>query len=471
MARGRRSATDVTILLDRLDARHTSGLDANGRRWGVRGAPVGASVEVRRGRKSTARRMRLVAPAPDAVTPPCPAFGICGGCQLQEMSLDRQRAEKALLLRRLVGLDDENGQPVDNQVVVHPVRGARRAYAYRNKLELSWAPHRYVPEGVDRDTVVAEGSFLGFHPPGWFSKVVPLDGCHLGTPAMNAVVKSISDMNLAPAWDTRLHTGVWRHLVVRDGGTVDEPQVLVTLVTTSGADADVLATIGAEVGALPGVVGVLHVVNDGVAEVARGELRAVLSGRDWLDVRLGAAHLRLPYDAFFQVNPEGAAILVDTIAEALGLDNGPPTLLADLYCGVGAIGLALSNRVSQVLGIEVHEEAIVRARENAARMGVSGEWHAGLVEDVLPTVGDISGARILVDPPRAGLHPRAARFLAQQVAEVLVYVACGPASLGRDRDILEAGGWQMTDLWAVDLFPQTHHIEAVARFVRKPCRD
>ena len=214
-----------------------------------------------------------------------------------------------------------------------------------------------------------------------------------------------------------------------------------TLVTTSAADAGVLDTIGTRVGALPGVVGVLHVVNDGVAEVARGELRAVLSGRDWLDVRLGAARLRLPYDAFFQVNPEGAAILVDTIAEALGLDDGPPTLLADLYCGVGAIGLALSNRVTHVLGIEVHEEAIVRAKENAALMGVSGEWHAGLVEDVLPTVGDISGARILVDPPRAGLHPRAARFLSQQVAEVLVYVACGPASLGRDRDILEAGGW------------------------------
>lgn len=163
-------------------------------------------------------------------------------------------------------------------------------------------------------------------------------------------------------------------------------------------------------------------------------------------------------------------MLLATIEQALFPEGRvPPSsagTLVDLYCGVGAIGLALAHRFRAVVGVELHAGAIVSARANASANGVQGTWRAGAVEDVLPELDMPAPRRIVVDPPRAGLHPRAARFLAGVDADVLVYVACGPKSLGRDRETLAAGGWKMTDLWSVDLFPQTHHGEAVARFVR-----
>lgn len=465
-SRGRRARPPVTVTLDRLEAKHCSGPAEDGRRFKVRGVGVGDTVTARPQKKGTARLLEMVAPAPDAVAAPCPLFGICGGCQLQTMPLDRQRAEKARLVRRLVGVEDDDGGRLLPAVTCHPVRGAADGYHYRNKVELSWSTNRYVPEGIDPSTMQTTGSFLGFHPPGWWSKVVPVDTCLLASAATNTVIHAVTTLGLGPAWDSRAHTGHWRHLVVRDTGSAEEPRLWVTFVTTSTVDQAQVEHAAAVVAALPGVEGVLHVVNDGVAEVARGELRAVLHGTPDLAVSLGAASLTLPHDAFFQVNSDGAEVLLATIGEALGLEEGVREPLVDLYCGVGAIGLALSDRVDRLVGIELHEGAVVSARANAAALGVSGEFHAGPVERVLPSLDLGDHARLVVDPPRAGLHPKAAAFLAAHPAEVLVYVACGPASLGRDRAVLEAGGWSLTDLWTVDLFPQTHHVEAVARFER-----
>ncbi len=468
MGRRNKNRQPLEIALDQLEEKHTSGLTADGRRWKVRGAPVGATVQAWPGRKQTARRTGLLAPAPDQVAPPCPVFGVCGGCQLQEMPLASQRAHKQDLVSRLVAGDaDLDG------VCVHPMRGAPAAYRYRNKVELSWGPTRYVPEGELADAREDDslgGSFLGFHPPGWFSRIVPLSGCALASAAMDRVIGAVAAMGLGPAWDTRAQAGIWRHLVVRDAGTPEAPTVLVTLVTASAATEAEVREVADALAALDGVRSVLWVVTDRLSEVAQGELRAVLHGEAWLDFTLGRARLRLPHDAFFQVNTAGAHVLVDTIEEALFPDGAvlpaAAGTLLDLYCGVGAIGLALAHRFAEVVGVELHAGAIGSAMDNAARSGVTGRWRAGPVEDVLPDLETTHPRRVVVDPPRVGLHPRAARFLADFDADVLVYVACGPRSLGRDRAVLAEGGWRMTDLWTVDLFPQTHHAEAVARFVR-----
>ena len=475
MARRRKKPRlPIQVRLDRLEAKHTSGLrlDEDGQpaspaeRWLVRAAPVGAVVEASPGRKKTARRRAIREPAADQVAPDCPVFGVCGGCQLQEMPLGRQRAEKERLIASLVGVSDGDG------VQAHPIEGAPAAYGYRNKLELSWGARRYVPEsalgpdgvkGIDLD-----GSFLGFHPPGWFGRIVPLEGCPLGTPAMNAAIARVAALGLAPAWNATTHEGLWRHLVLRDLGTADAPDLVVTVVTTTAATPDDLAPVVAALEDLPGLRGVLWVVTDRVSEVAQGELRATLWGRSDLEARLGGATFELPHDAFFQVNTAGAEVLVEVIRRALraGADGRPGGLLLDLYCGVGALGLALAGDYDDLLGVELHEAAVETARHNAARNGVSGRWVAGPVEAVVPELGLTQATHVVVDPPRAGLHPKAAAFLASFDADVLVYVSCGPKSLGRDRAVLEAGGWRLTDLYGVDLFPQTHHTEAVGRFVR-----
>ena len=453
MSRRKKTRKPVELVVDQLELKGSSGIDAEGKRWIVRGAAVGETVQAWPGRKGKARIFATTAPAPDATTPQCPVFGLCGGCQFQRMPVADQRHHKSALVSRSVGELDG--------VTVHPVRSADAGYHYRNKIELSFGPHQYVPEALKDDPELKKpGSFLGFHPPGWFSRIVPLSACHLAEPEMNAVLAVVRDNMPGPPWNTQDHTGVWRHVVIRKG-----EGVLVTLVTTSGADPEAVRGLGEKISALPDVVGVLWVVTDRLSDVAEGDLREVLYGQPWLDITLSGVAFRIPYDGFFQVNTAGAALLFDTIAEALA-PTGGGTLL-DLYCGVGAIGMTLADRFDRIIGAELNPASIVCAKENAARNGIDGEWHAGKVEAILPTLA-VDGPRwIVVDPPRVGLHPAAARFLAEQEAEALVYVACNPGSLGRDRVILEAGGWVLEALWSVDLFAQTPHTEAVARFVRK----
>ncbi len=465
MGRGKRRKAPVEVALDRLEAKHSSGLDDQGRRWMVRPGAPGARVLVRPGRRQKSTLVEELSPPPGGVAPRCPVFGVCGGCQLQQLPVDAQLAHKGDLLGRLIELGDHPG---DDAVALHPVRPTSPdGYHYRNKLELSFGTRRFAREGKPEEGFT--GRFLGFHPPGWWSKIVPVRGCPLGSAAMQPIIAWVVDQQLDPVWDSHSHTGVWRHLILRDAGTPAAPALLVSLVTSGAFDADEVRRVADGIAAFPGVESVIHVVNDGVAEVARGELAAVFHGEARLHHRLGAATLALPHDAFFQVNSAGAEVLVETIAQAAGLDRERAPVLADLYCGVGAIGLALADRVDRVVGVELHEGAILRARENAVLNGVSGEWHAGAVEALLPSLDLGPAPVVVVDPPRAGLHPSAARVLAHELpaaARVLVYVACGPASLARDRAVLAEGGWRLTDVWGVDLFPQTHHLEAVARFVR-----
>lgn len=466
MARHRRPRPPAVVQATHLDEKHTVCVAPDGREWRVRGAPVGATLEVAPGPKGEARRIALHAPAAEAVAPACPVFGVCGGCQLQEMPLDAQRREKSRLLPSLVGIGAG-----DAAVAVHALRGAPGAYRTRNKLELSWGTRRYQPE-AERLAAGADapaGSFLGFHPAGWFGKIVPVSGCPLGTAAMDAAIARVAALGLGPAWDTRAGQGAWRHLVLRDTGTADAPHLLVALVTSSAVTDAEMDAVADALDGLPGLAGLLHIENDGLAEVATGRLRRVLRGAARLDVTLAGRALEMPWDAFFQVNLDGAAHLIDTIAEAFGpAPANPEGTLYDLYCGVGALGFALAPRYARLVGVELHAPAIDTARDNAARLGISGEWHAGPVEEVLPRLAPPGPGpvHLLVDPPRVGLHPKAARFLAAWPAEALVYVACGPRSLARDRVLLAEGGWRLDALWGVDLFPQTHHVEAVARFVR-----
>lgn len=439
----RRPKASRLVRLDRLEPKGLGGEDDKGRRYELRAGAVGSTVEVRPGRGGKAEVLSVVQPAPDQIPAPCPLYGVCGGCQLQTMPLHRQREEKAALVERLVGF------PVSG------VEGEPEAYGYRNKVELSFRSRRFLAEPVEE----AEGCHLGFHPPGWHSRVVEVPACALGTPAMNRVLERVHALAPSPAWDARAGRAGWRHLVLRQG----DEGVLVTLFTSSEIDPAEVERVAAGLRTLPELSGLLWRVTDSLADVAEGEPRAVLHGQARLSITVADLAMRLPPDAFFQVNTAGAGRLFARIGELLG--QGPGTLL-DLYCGVGVIGLVLAGAGQRVIGVELLESAIDVARENAARLGLPGEWHAGPVEEVLSRLELTGPLRVVVDPPRAGLHPKAAAFLATLQAEVLIYVACNPASLGRDRVALEAGGWRLDTLWVVDLFPQTRHIEAVARFVR-----
>ena len=455
MGRRKKNRQPIEVRLDRLHPKGVLGEDAEGKEWRIRRAPVGALVRAFPGRKRTANRIEIIEAPSEMAEPRCELFGLCGGCQLQEMPLSAQRREKQRMVEGLVGSPSA------------PIRGAEAGYGYRNKIELSFGTRRFLPE--ERRDEHTEGSWLGFHPPGWFSKVVEVENCPLASEGINQAIAEIVRDLPAPAWSSHTNSGHWRHIVFREGTEAQEgATVSVGLVTHSATPEGEVVALAERLMALPVVAGVRWLHNDGLAEVAAGE-----EVRRWGDstVRfsIDEVQLGLPPEAFFQVNSEGARVLFQTIREALGEPGG--ATLVDLYCGVGAIGLVLASGYRRVVGVELIPEAIEVARANAAQAGIESEWHAGKVEEVLPKLELDAPRHVVVDPPRAGLHPKAAAFVAGLEAEVLVYVACSPASLARDRALLEEGGWSLERLWTVDLFPQTLHVEAVARFVRSEERS
>jgi len=433
------------------------GIAPDGRPVEVRGGLPGSRVAVvptgRRKGVWTARRTALLTPPPGYEPPPCPIFGLCGGCTLQELALPVQRAHKH---RRAV---TEVGP---GSAVVHPPRGGSRAYGYRNKLELTFGPRRYLDEAAHAAGAPIAGRFLGFHAPGRFDRIVDVERCLLAGHALDDLLTAARRASLRPEapppWDARTHVGFWRHLVLREaaGGTL-------AVIVTSPPAADESAAVEQLASALleAGASGVAWWVNDGVAGVARGRTERTW-GRGSVDERLGHLTLTVSAASFLQTSTEGAVVLYDTVAEALGRGG----TLIDLYCGIGAIGLYVADRFDAIVGIEEIAEAVTDAERNAARAGVAARFVHARVEDALDEIAAGPDVHVVVDPPRAGLHPRVAAKLASLPVASLVYVACAPASLGRDARILEGGGLRMTDLYTVDLFPQTGHVEAVARFVR-----
>ncbi len=450
------------------------GVASDGRPVHVRAGAPGSRVRIQPfGRKRgvwKGRKLSVVRPPPEGVEPPCPAFGLCGGCVFQELPLESQReAKNRMALSEVARGWGQELEVVLSGVRVHPLRGAPEAYGYRNKMELSFGNQVYLSEEQHQAGESHEGAFLGFHAPGRFDRIVDRDGCLIGPDPLSRVLSIVRTHALAsgaPApWDARHHQGFWRHLRVRVGERTGE--VLVGLYCAPTDDPDDAARVGVLAEALladseTDVVGVVWLENPSVADAAQGTPRQIW-GRDYLFERLGEVTYRLSLDAFFQTNTQAAEILYDTIGEAVGEGGG--TLL-DLYCGIGSIGMHLGSRFDRILGIEENPVAVADARQNAADNGLEGEWVEGRVEALLERITDGDGVTLVVDPPRAGLHPKVARRLASASGDALVYVACRPASLGRDGAVLQAGGWSMTDIWVVDLFPQTGHIEVVARFVR-----
>jgi 23S rRNA (uracil1939-C5)-methyltransferase len=435
-------------------------------------------VHVRpRGRQKGAwlgERVAVVTPAADAATPRCDRFGLCGGCTLQDLGPDAQRrARHEAALRAIFGpAADDDAAPAAR---VHPPVEASAPYGYRNKVELSFGVRRYVPAEALADDAGALQPTLGFHAPGRFDKLIDTPRCELVHDDMNALIAAVRAVALAPGapacWDARAakdatDRGFWRHLRVRRGEATGE--LLVALFTTSNGPEQAVEAVADALLATPlaahQLVGVVWAVNDDVADVARGVARRTW-GRDHLVEQLGGRGFEIGVESFFQTTTAGAEALYAVVAEAAGAGGA----LLDLYCGAGAIGLYLADRHPMILGVEEVVEAVEAARANAARHGVEhARFVQGRVEDALHLLGEVPGPRrIVVDPPRVGLHPSVAAALADADADVLVYVACKPASLGRDAEVLRGGGWEMTDVWTVDLFPQTGHIEAVARFVRQ----
>jgi len=444
------------------------GVAPDGKPVQVRFSPPGSRVHVvptgRRKGQWQARRTHMVRPPARAATPKCAQFGLCGGCQLQELDIGAQRDA-----RTQKALADIAAEGVDlTSVRVHPTRAPDTVYGYRNKVELSFGVSRYLSESDHAAGLPIDGRFLGFHAPGRFDRVVDAPRCEIAAEPLNHVLSATRDALLpegGPAmYNVRTNEGFLRHLLLRMGVRTGEVMaVLFTASPKTDAERHAAMAWGERIAGLTvdgaTITSVQWASNDGVADVARGTVEHTW-GSDTVHERLGSVTFELSSTAFFQTHTQAAEVLYETIGDALGDASG--TLL-DLYCGTGSIGLYLAERFAQVVGIEEREDAVINARKNASNSNVKAEFTAGRVERHLDRLA-VPSAAIVVDPPRVGLHPSVAKHLASADASHLVYVACKAQSLGRDAMLLAQGRWRLTDIWPVDMFPHTGHVEVVGRF-------
>jgi len=418
-------------------------------RRGLPGDTVRARVTKVQRRHAEALVTEVVTAGPQRVDAPCAHYPACGGCRFQDLAYDAQSAAKEQWVRdsleRLAGLAEP---PLE------PILPAASQFGYRNKMEYSFAQ-------------VEDGPTLGLHKAGRWDEVLEIDRCWLTSDTGNAIRNRIRDWareERLQAYDQGTQEGYLRHLVVREGRNTGE--ALVQLVTARGErfDRERLIEVLRE---LPEVRSIHWSVNPGVAEVTNLPTE-LLWGEEAIEEEIGGLRFRVRPNAFLQTNTEMAEQLYAVAAELAGLTGGETVY--DLYCGIGTIGLSLARSALTVWGVEISEESVACAIENAELNSIgNAAFFAGNVGEVLLELRDRAGDPdvVVVDPPRAGLAGKALRRLGEIGAPRVVYVSCNPTTLAGDTKRLASEyGYRLVRAKPVDMFPHTPHVECVALLER-----
>ncbi len=443
----------------------------------VNGQRVSFVVNKKKGGRCEGRLIEVLAKSPDECEPACRYFGICGGCTYQNLPYEKQLELKEGQVKSLLAPVVPNLEEVFEGIKASPVQ-----LGYRNKMEFSFG-----------DSSKGGELELGLHKRGSFYDVLSVRDCRI----VDEDYRIILSETLAyfrgketPYYHKLTHEGYLRHLLVRKA--VRTGEILVDLVTSSREPAptmctevsliddwlEVMLTIQRE-GKLKGsYAGILHTVNDSLSDTIKNDKTDILYGEDHFYEELLGLKFKISPFSFFQTNSLSAEVLYDTAREyvlscaahtvgmegmdALGLHNVNKGVIYDLYSGTGTIAQLLAPVANKVVGVEIVEEAVEAAKENAELNGLHNcEFLAGDVLKVLDEIED-KPDMIVLDPPRDGVNPKALKKIINYGVENILYISCKPTSLARDLEMLTACGYKPTRICAIDQFPSTVHVEVVS---------
>ncbi|HIJ40135.1 MAG TPA: 23S rRNA (uracil(1939)-C(5))-methyltransferase RlmD, partial [Deltaproteobacteria bacterium] len=431
----------------------------------VRGAITGDRIACRIVKKKKAYAeallVELLTPSPDRIEPPCPYAGYCGGCQWQHVAYEKQLAfKKDQVVDPLEHIGGFKNPPV------HQVSPSEKVFGYRNKMEFSFSDRRwYLPDEMHlREN---HGDFaLGLHVPGAFQKVIDVEACLLQQDTGNRILRDVKRYALesgVPVYGLKSHEGFWRFLTLRYSVAMDE--WMVNLITSQYRPETVQPLSEFLCGKYDRIRTVVNNINIRKASIAVGETEKTLFGDGYIEDRIGDFHFRISANSFFQTNSAGSANLYSTVAEYAGLQGGEKVL--DLYSGTGTIPIFLSEKADSVTGIEISESASADAEKNARENLIKNcRFVCGDIKDALKEIS-FKPDVVIIDPPRAGMHKDVLSRLLEMAPEKIVYTSCNPATLARDLgQMVET--YELHEVQPVDMFPNTYHIEAVARLsIRK----
>ena len=404
------------------------------------------------------------------IAAPCPYFGTCGGCSLQDLAYPDQLTLKKQRLLRILGALD----PTLSIEVV----GLEDPWRYRNKAELTFSEASPDLLGHSAGTPGSQTGgagghlTLGYHAARSFWRIVDLEDCLLLPEPMSRLaraVRAFAQRSAQPAYNPRRHTGFFRYLVIR--ASYATGQLLVCLITTHGDRRLIEELADTLIAQHSDVVSVYWGVNAKVADVAIPDELFLVRGRPYLEDRVGPFAIKLHPFTFLQPTPVQAQRLYERLSDMAS--HAPSGMAWDLYCGIGLVAFYLASTYRTVYGIDSDARNLEMARLNAQENAIRNtEFHLGRAEDVLANkrfwLTEAKPELVVVDPPRSGLHPRVIAAVLAARPKQLIYVSCNAQALVRDLAPLLSGfpRYHLRQTAAFDLFPHTNHLEVLALLER-----
>ncbi len=422
---------------------------------GIPGQKIRFMINKKRSGRAEGRLMEVLEPSPlETRTPVCSIFPDCGGCMYQTMDYEEQLRMKERQVRDLLDAAlKEGGQSSYTWEGIH---GSPIEFGYRNKMEFSFGDEY-------KDGPLS----LGLHKKGSTYDVLNAYDCKLVHEDMTKILACVHNYfktRNVSYYKKLQHTGYLRHLLLRRGVTSGE--ILVHVITTSQEEHD-LSPLKEELLALPlegKIVGIMHIINDSLSDVVQSDETRILYGQDYFYETLLGLRFKISTFSFFQPNSLAAEVLYSIVRNYIG--DTKDKVVFDLYSGTGTIAQLAASVADEVIGVEIVEDAVKAARENARLNGLSNcRFIAG---DVLKVLDDLTEKPdvIILDPPRDGIHPKALPKILSYGVEHIVYISCKATSLARDLPSFLEAGYRLEKACCVDQFCQTVHVETVTHLVK-----
>ncbi|MCP1110275.1 23S rRNA (uracil(1939)-C(5))-methyltransferase RlmD [Ohessyouella blattaphilus] len=422
----------------------------------IKDALIGDTIQARitkvKKNYAFARLEKIITPAKERITPPCPVAAPCGGCQIQALSYPAQLTFKEKKVKDVLMRLGKVPEGLLEQVM-EPIIGMNEPYRYRNKAQY--------PFGTDK-----EGNLIAGFYAGRTHHLVTTDDCLIGAKenkdVLDVILRHARKHHIA-AYDEETRTGLLRHVLIRKGTHTGEIMVCPVI---NGKTYPKVDSLIEELTKLPGMTCIALSINTQNTNVIMGEEIQTLWGTPYITDKIGDLEFRLSPLSFFQVNSQQTEKLYQKALDYAGL-TGNETIW-DIYCGIGTITCFLARKAKQVYGIEVIPEAIEDAKENAKLNNIDNiQFYAQKAEDELPKhKEDKKTDIIVVDPPRKGLDEKVLETIIYMEPKKIVYVSCDPATLARDIKYLREHGYELEHLTPVDMFPHTVHVETIVSLQR-----
>ncbi|MFP4496902.1 MAG: 23S rRNA (uracil(1939)-C(5))-methyltransferase RlmD [Vulcanimicrobiota bacterium] len=400
---------------------------------------------------------RIIKPSPHRVEPPCPIFYQCGGCQLQQMTYEAQ-----LVYKKKMAYDTIRHLGAIQNCRIQEIVEAPSPWYYRNKMQAVAASKLYLHSKK-------QSPYFGLYARKTH-KVIKMEKCMIQHPltnqALNVVKEAMTKLQW-PVYDEKGHTGLVRYLVSRVSSSRNE--LLLMLVTTTDRAPNISEFINIVTTKMPTIKGIVINVNPKKGNVILGPTCKAVWGESALIEEIKRTKFQISPLSFFQVNPIQTGNLLEKVEEIL--QPGEKDIILDAYCGIGAISIYLAKKVRKVIGIEevphAKKDALASAQLNDVK---NFEFIQGQVEKELPRLYHQGQKidKVVIDPPRKGCDPRVLDMLANMRVKTIAYVSCNPATLARDVKILTEKGYSFEELVPLDMFPQTYHVESVAKLTYGP---